>query len=266
MGIKLIALDLDGTLAVEKHEILPSSIKGLIQAQENGIRLVIASGRPKSGLFNIAKQLQMDAFGGYFISFNGALVSNWNEDIVENKIEKENIHRMYKEANKRGLNAYTFIDNKIVCDRMNESITAESEFNDLEIRIVDNFLDFVKEDAIKCTICGSTEELDTYDRELVALLSDDIMVTRSGHIFIDGTKKNVNKGTALYELMDTLGLSKEEVMAFGDGENDIDMLTMAGVGVAMGNANDNVKKIADYVTDTNLKDGIYKALKEYQII
>jgi len=264
--IKLIALDLDGTLYNSERCITPKTREALLAVQQQGIRIVIASGRPLPGLYNAAAELQLADFGGYIIAYNGARAF----DCANNQeIYKKCIPRITARALLQHLQSYPvtpivddgssiYTDNAAGFKVSEESIVCK-----LAICVVDSILDAVDFDPAKILIAAPNAQLLPAVEGISKPFHSTLAFVMSAPFYLEATVKGVDKANALGALCQKLNISSTQVMAFGDAENDRTMLEFAGIGIAMGNACDNLKTIADTVTLSNNDDGIACSLGKH---
>lgn len=264
MKYKAIALDLDGTLKSSDKKILPETKRILLSLATKGVIVILASGRPTGGLFLEAKELELDKTGGYLLSFNGARVVNYQtkEVIYEKTFSSKIAHTIYDRAKQYHLAVMTYSDEGIITeDNKDCYVIEESNINHMAIKHVDNFKEMVDYPVHKVLLTASP----TYAKEIVeefkAPFGDSLSIYRSAPFFIEVMAQNIDKAESLQILLNKLDVSKEELVAFGDGYNDLSMIEFAGFGVAMDNAVDEVKQKADYITDSNDLEGIAKCLE-----
>ena len=259
MTYKLIALDLDGTLKNSENKITPKTRAALIKAQELGIKVVLASGRPTPGLRHEAKELELDRFGGYLLSFNGAHVSDYKtkETIYEQTLTIEEAKKAYDRAKEYGLAVMTYENDEVVTeDESDEYVLVEGNINDINIHKIADFKANLKDPIHKVLCTGKPEYVATIIDEFKEPFGDSLSIYRSAPFFVEVMAQGIDKAASLDRLASKLGIKQEEVMAFGDGYNDLSMIEYAGLGVAMANAVDGVKERANVVTLSNNEDGI----------
>lgn len=266
MKYKLLVLDIDGTLLTDEKTITPRTLAALLKVQQMGVHIVLASGRPTNGILPIAKQLELNHYGGYILSYNGAKVENaqTGETLFEKRINPEMIPYLDRKAKKNKFAIFTYHDNYILTDQPdNPHIIAESKLNDMEIIGVDEFAEAITFSPCKCVLTSDDEDgLISLEEHWHKRLSGVLDVFRSEDYFLEVVPPSINKGNAVGFLMEKLGITSEEVVAIGDGVADVPMLQLAGVGVAMGNARDSVKVCADFTTLTNEKEGVAVAVEK----
>ncbi|MDF9830745.1 Cof-type HAD-IIB family hydrolase [Parabacteroides sp. PF5-6] len=267
MKYKLLVLDVDGTLLNENKELTPGTTAALMKVQQMGMHLVLASGRPTHGLLPIAKALELDTYSGYIMSYNGGEILNMQsgEVFYEKKINQELIPYLNKKAKKNQFPLFTYKQDKIITDSPdNIHIQEEARINHLEIVGVNDFPQAIDFDPHECILVSDDQAaLTDLENHWKRRLNGVLDVFPSESYFLEVVPPGINKGNTLAFLMDKLKVDKEEVIAIGEGICDIPMLQLAGMGIAMGNAQDSVKSCADYITLSNEEDGVAAALEKW---
>ena len=264
----IIALDLDGTLTNSEKNITPRTFDALMKAQREGVRLVLASGRPTFGIAALANQLQLADYGGYVLSYNGGRIIDWCEKTVifSQVVDQKLVPILYDFAEKNQLPIVTYLPEAILASKNEgEYLAEEARINGMPIVVAQNFVEEAMQIAggsTKFLIPGEPELLIQLESEMKAALSEQMEVFRSAPFFLELPPKGIDKAQSLQRLLTHLGLERESLMAFGDGFNDLSMIQFAGQGVAMANAVDEVKSIANFVTTSNEEDGIAHALEQ----
>ncbi|MBR1668030.1 MAG: HAD family phosphatase [Bacteroidaceae bacterium] len=262
---KLIAIDLDGTLVRGDQTISPHTRETLINVQEQGMKVVIASGRPTYGTAPLADLLQVGEHGGYLLSYNGGAIYDWatHELLYSKMLDSEVLPYLYDCTKRNGFQIITYVDKNIVAEvAENPYIQFTSMRNKMPVRTVPNFLEEVTYPLAKCMIVGDPEPLHRLELEMVPRLEGKAAAFRSEPFFLEIVPAGINKAKGLSILLEKIGLQPSELMAFGDGYNDISMLQLAGMGVAMGNAAQETKEAADFITRSNEDDGIAYAIEQ----
>ena len=262
-----MALDLDGTLTNSKKEITPHTRETLIRAQqEKGVKIILASGRPTYGVAPLANALELDKFGGYILAYNGGEIIDWRtrEIMYKNLLDHDVLPYLYECAKKNGFAIVTYENEYVLTEKPDdEYVLKEALLNVMKIKKVDNFLEAVKHPIAKCLIVGEPARLARLEAEMREHLKDRMGVFRSEPYFLELVPKGIDKARSLSVLLDELGLKREELMAAGDGFNDLSMVKFAGMGVAMANAQDVVKENADFITLSNEEDGVAHAVEKF---
>lgn len=262
---KLIAFDVDDTLLTTEKVISPKTKQALLNAQKNGIKLCVASGRLPYGVKPYAEELDVLNNGGYYLGFNGgAVLNSGNELIGTTYLDSKYIEPVYEVLRPTNVTTMVHKGDIIYADRkVNDYTHIEPDVIGLPLNRVDDIAEFVDWKLHKILLCGEPGELKEVESKLKAKFADDVDIYLSAPWFLEVMPNGVNKGLGVEKVCADMGISMDEVMAFGDNYNDIPMLEMAGLGIAMGNAEDEVKNSADYVTDTCDLDGIAKALGKF---
>lgn len=265
MDYKLIALDIDGTLTNSKKEITPRTRFALIEAQQKGKKIILASGRHPIGIEPIAKDLMLDRFGGFIMAFNGSKIINCEtKEVVATKLfPLEYLPDIVSVLKNSNITINTYDDKNIISDnKVNDYSYVERDIIKTNMVVVDDFVSAVRVPINKILLAGEPDEIDEY-KEILSLRYDGLLeVYKSAPYFLEIMPFGVTKGSMLPILLDKLKIKREELMAFGDNYNDLTMVGYAGYGVAMGNAEEDLKKIADYVCESNDDDGIAKTLEK----
>ena len=244
---KMVLIDLDGTL-LNSNKIITEFTANVIKGIKDNTKIVLASARGFSRIKPYLKQLDLLDSKNYTIAFNGSLVMNNVEDkIIDEKIEYNNIKELIK----------------FIFQNLNYEWIFYTYYEKVNIKNIDDLDQFVLKNDIYKIVCLSTKEkIDTL-RNIVNENYDELFqITSSESTRIEFVKKGATKLKGIKKLLEKLEIDRTEIIAIGDGENDLDMIKFAGCGIAMGNSPNNVKQAADMITDTNDKDGVGKILIE----
>lgn len=266
MKYKLLVLDVDGTLLNDEREISKRTLAALLKVQQMGVRIVLASGRPTYGLMPLAKTLELGNYGGFVLSYNGCqIIKAQNGEILfERRINPEMLPYLEKKARKNGFAIFTYHDDTLITDSPdNEYIKNEALLNNLKIIREDEFSTAIDFAPCKCMLVSDKEKaLIGLEQHWEKRLAGTLDAFPSEPYFLEVVPCGVNKANTLGALLEHLGVTREEVIAVGDGVCDVTMLQLAGMGVAMGHSQDSVKVCADYVTASNEEDGVALAVEK----
>lgn len=266
MKYKLLVLDVDGTLLNDEREISKRTLAALLKVQQMGVRIVLASGRSTYGLMPLAKTLELGNYGGFVLSYNGCqIIKAQNGEILfERRINPEMLPYLEKKARKNGFAIFTYHDDTLITDSPdNEYIKNEALLNNLKIIKEDEFSTAIDFAPCKCMLVSDKEKaLIGLEQHWEKRLAGTLDAFRSEPYFLEVVPCGVNKANTLGALLEHLGVTREEVIAVGDGVCDVTMLQLAGMGVAMGHSQDSVKVCADYVTASNEEDGVALAVEK----
>jgi len=265
--IKLVAIDMDGTLLNSKKELLEETkqyFKNFHNKNTETI-LVLCTGRPESGIRPYLKDLGYLEENHYIISQNGANIyeSQTGKRVMDSFVDSAAIQKWIELGKKHGISVmgagvdyyYSFdedptewmeFDVKLVSGKLKRIPTKES----------------LNTDFYKILLMGDEEQLNEFETYIPQEWRDEFYVVRSQKYLVEVLTKGVNKAFGLEKLAQKLNIQPSEIAAIGDAANDIEMLEYAGLAVAMGNASEEVKAIADIVTDTNENNGVIKAIDQ----
>lgn len=266
MKYKLLVLDLDGTLTNSKKEITKTTRRTLIEAQEQGLKIVLASGRPTYGVAPLADQLELQKYEGYILSYNGGEIIDWKtgEIMYKNLLDPEILPYLYKCAYDNSFPIVTYDGEYVLTEYPEDKyVLKEALLNVMKIKKVNNFLDAVKHPIAKCLIVGEPHRLARLEKEMYEELKDKMGVFRSEPYFLELVPKGIDKAQSLAVLLQEIGMTREEMIAIGDGFNDLSMIKYAGLGIAMANAQAEVIANADFVTLSNDEDGVAHAVRKF---
>lgn len=266
MAIKLVAIDMDGTLLNLQHEITPAVKSAIERAHKKGVMVVLTTGRPFVGIQRYLMELNLVDEGQYCISYNGALVHRANDGECVAEITLGFDDYLYIEQLARDLGVHFQAFDKSFLYTPNKDISEftihEASLTGIPVRYraveeMDRATRFPK-----LMMIDKPDLLDSAIQRLPQQARDNYTILKSAPYYLEILDSRVNKGQGVKMLAEKLGLAREEVMAIGDQENDLAMIEYAGTGVAMGNAIDSVKKIAQFITKTNMEDGVAHAIEE----
>ena len=263
-----LILDIDGTLVTSQKVVSDATRDAIIAAQKRGKIVAIASGRSVAGIRRTAANIHLEEFGGYVIACNGTTVVNcktgeciYNQTVPVNMIPA--VYQAAKDANV-GILVYNDPQKELVSGNgVDRYIEADAKACDISIREADDFVKAVNFPINKFLLTGDPEYMKEVEQRMQEKFGGTLNVFRSDPYYVELLPKFVDKGVAVEKLMKHLDLKKDKVICVGDSYNDLPMLRSAGMGVAMGNAQEAVKEAADYITDSNDEDGIVKIIEKF---
>lgn len=274
--IKLVALDLDGTLFDNSSHISERNLTAIRSITDKGIHVVISTGRPFEGIpFDQIKGTGIN----YAITANGSGIYeiSTGKCLYENAMDEELVTPILNFLLTRDIHMDAFIGGKgytpVQCVETAQKLTVPSSIKNYIITTrtrLDNILQFIHENQLKVqkmtlnfypAADGTLIDRETVRKFLVS--NPSITTVCGGYNNLEFTRADANKGVGLRKLAEILGVNPDATMAIGDTENDLAIIGAAGIGVAMGNATDAVKARADYVTTTNTKDGVAAAIEHF---
>jgi Cof subfamily protein (haloacid dehalogenase superfamily) len=274
--IKVIILDVDGTLTNSEKVITKKTKDALMKVQEQGAILILASGRPTSGLMDFAKELKMDENHGLLVSFNGSKVVDcetnkvlFNETMTVEEGQAVLEHmKKFKVKPMIDKDDYMYVNDVYDCYIDNGGkpfniIKYESRGGKFKLCEMDDLAAFADYPLNKILTAGDPEYLKEHYKEMMEPFKDTLSCMFTAPFYFEFTAKGIDKAKALDTVLIPIGYKREEMIAFGDGHNDASMVKYAGIGVAMENAVADLKAIADEVTLSNEEDGIAYTLSQY---
>ena len=267
---QILALDLDGTLTNSQKEITKPTLDALIEIQEAGKKVVLASGRPTKGVVPLAQQLHLEDYGSYILSFNGGRITDCRtKKAIYNKILPADCAKgIYETVIKyagHGVDILTYTSEHILSGiHSNQYTELESRINQMPIIDVGaDFLDVIPDDPNKFLVTGDPDILDQIRKELSKQFHSYLSVYCSDPFFVEVMPAGIDKAHSLLKLLTSIGLTADEMICCGDGYNDLTMIETAGLGVAMANAQPAVLDKADYITKSNDEDGVLHVINEF---
>ncbi len=269
--IKMIGLDLDGTSLDEYGDFTLRLRKALKEAKNRGIHIVIATGRSFFSLPSVLDEMHEIE---YVITSNGARIITLNDGktIYENCLSKESVRKVHEVIIKYGANLEIFTKGKayigvseyrdILSGRI---LTRDAQYVFNTRTAIEDIHDFMLQNEEEIENISINYHDDDAKNEVESALRriDDITVTSSFELNTEIGSRTTSKATALEFLLNKFNISKSELMVCGDGENDSAMIKSAGLGVAMGNAPECVKAVADFVTSCNHEEGVAQAIEKF---
>lgn len=267
MNYQILVLDLDGTLTNSRKELTEPTRKALIEIQEEGKKIVLASGRPINGVAPLAEKLELSKYGGYMLSFNGARITQCSTgEIIYNKTLPCEVFKPVYDIVKEyeGVDLITYDGNCIYSGlTTNEYTEKESFINSMEIIHKENFIENLTFPVNKLLVPGKPEILQKIMPVLLKKFHKLLSIYLSEPFFLEIMPQNIDKAHSLQKLLSNIGLTADSMICCGDGFNDISMIEYAGLGVAMENAQPIVKESADFITKSNDEDGILHVINTF---
>ncbi len=263
---KLIALDMDGTLLTSSKTISPRTKQAIASARAHGVTVVLASGRPLEGMVDKLAELDIRGENEYVACFNGSIIRELGNNQVVHRgiIDGASAKRIARLAEQLGLDVHAFSEEfGLIAPRMSRYTEHEAHINNITTTEMD--FEQLSDDhpIIKAMIIGEPDKLSAAISQVPSEFHRDFTVLQSAPFFLEFLNPNSNKGAGIAAIASRLGIEASEVICMGDAENDHHMLEYAGLGVAMANAMEATKLIADLVTDSNDNDGVAKVIEEY---
>ena len=277
MAIKAIAMDIDGTLTNDEKVITPRTREKLLEVQGRGIKLILASGRPAQGLKRLAHELELDSHDGLLVCFNGACVidAQTDEVLFDQPMPADELRRLLKHLKSFDVIPWITKDDRLYLEdsyrcmltlpdgSQKNIVKYERDACDLRIHEVADLASVVDEGTVdKLLTAGNPDYMQANFEKMYAPFRETLAGMFTADWYFEYTAPGIDKAHALEGALPKLGIDASEVAAFGDGQNDKSMLAWAGTGIAMANAVDETKAVAQMVTASNNEDGIAVALEK----
>ena len=264
MNYKMLVVDMDDTLLTDNHEISRENKEMLLRAQEMGVYVVLASGRPTSAMIEFAKELQCDVNNSFMISFNGSVITDLKEDkiLFEHSLTKEQIHSLYDFSQQNNTHIITYIDGQIISEKHSEYIDIEKNITGLKLNIVSSFKDTVTTSAVKCILLEEPEYLKSVESVLKAAMPD-LSICMSKPFFLEAAPNGIDKGASIKILAEKLNIHQSEIIAVGNAGNDLTMVQYAGLGVWVDNVDAELRHHADVIVASNNDHGVAEVVRRF---
>jgi len=267
MSYELLVLDLDGTLTNSERKITPQTREAIIDIQKAGKKVIIASGRPDSGVLPIIEELELDKYGSYALTYNGARLRNCEtgEIIFDQPFPSQYIAPIYEIIKEYpGIDCFcstqeVFLSGIVV----NECTKMECKIINMDVTPVDDLVAAITFPINVLLAAAPPDALVPLEARLKKEYGDVLNIFRSAPIFLEMVSPNVNKALTLQKLLDHLNMDASQMIACGDSFNDLPMIQLAGLGVAMENAEPAVKEAADFITLSNDEDGVLHVINKF---
>jgi len=286
---KLIAIDIDGTLLSSHGDVTNENKQAIQRALEKNVDVVLTSGRMPKAILPIANEINSNK---YLISANGALIYDIQKEeiIYNNYMSKKKVLEIIDICEKNSVFYNIYTSNSILTKSLNYNILfyhnenkRNAEDKKIKINVIDDMYNYINnydgQDLLKITICDSdkmifnsiinklktVKDIDVLDvghmsRKIIKHGTDDFEIS---YYYTEITNENVNKWSAIEELIKLLNITKDEVMAIGDNINDREMIENAGMGVVTGNSSPVMKKIAKHIVSSNDENGVAEAIDKF---
>jgi len=264
----LIALDLDDTLLGEDQSISERNRLALKKARQKGVHVTIATGRMFRSCLPYARELGLSDIP--VIVYHGALIRTLQQEepLYYRPLEKDLALEVINDCQEKGYHVNLYLEDRICVKEHNVYTRYYKTISSVEMEPVGELTGYLKQcrqKPAKLTVINWDGWLDDLQQYLQQKYGSRLKVMGSLPNFLEITHPEATKGQALEFLSSKLGISREQVIAFGDSYNDIDMLEYAGLGVAVGNARPEVKEVADLVTLSHGEDGVAEVIEKYVV-
>lgn len=264
---KLIAIDIDGTLLNDRHEITDEVREAVIAARKQGVKIVLCSGRAVRGITRFLEDLELTGADEYIIAMNGSRIVNTsnNEVIDKQTLSLSDLKNLYALSQDLDTSIVFFNDTDICA--LNKEIhrfTVKAAYLS-QVKIFYRDIEEVTDDYTisQVIFVDDPERLEKVSASLPAEIKNKYVIVRSTPYYLEFLHPEATKGNAVKKIAEKLGIRRDEVMCIGDGGNDLSMIQYAGCGVAMGNAVEELKQHADFITLSNNESGVANAIRKF---
>ena len=260
----VLALDLDGTLTNSKKEITKNTNEAIDKFINAGGIVVLASGRPTFGVAPVADILELKQRGGYILSYNGGyfLDCKNNKELFIKEMAHEYLPVLEKQAKHFAVNLMTYNHDKAY------ALDIDEQYYKIEVNInhgtpvkADPMSTQINFPVIKCMMTAPGEHLAEVEKEMKKFWEGRLNIVRSEPYFLEITEVGIDKASTITNMTKKLGKDVGNLICCGDGFNDLSMIQAAGIGVAMANAQEKVRRAADYITKSNDEEGIVDVIE-----
>ncbi|GAB6100339.1 Cof-type HAD-IIB family hydrolase [Halanaerocella petrolearia] len=260
MSYKLVAIDLDGTLLDDRCQISEYTKRVLLNLKEEGVKIILASGRPYQSMLQFAKELDLNT---PLIVNNGALIKQPDENIISQEFIPSSIaERLLSYARREDLHISFYFPDRICVADITEKADVHIKEEKVDPQPVGDLAETLNGNLINILFNVDSYRIEKVVIDLKERFADELSIAQTTDNYIDIMAANVTKGAALEDLMDQYHLNSTQVLTFGNNYNDLSMLELADCGVAMDNAPDEVKQSADRIAKDNNQDGVALILEE----
>lgn len=269
--IRLIAIDIDDTLVDDQRAIVPANASAIQDAMAAGVYVTLATGRMFASMEPYARELGLHPTT-QLVAYNGALVRNLQgEQFLHHPVPKPIVIELAELARKNEATLNIYLDDRLYVDKINDAVAHYTEIAGIEANPVGDLVAFAQErlpddgGSTKALMIFDPVEAEIWESRLQGTHGDQLEIMRSKPDFLELTAAGASKGEALRQLAASLGIKREEIMAIGDSYNDISMLEYAGLGVAVENAPELVRTVADTSVASNTAAGVAEAVQRFAL-
>jgi Cof subfamily protein (haloacid dehalogenase superfamily) len=262
MKYKLMAVDVDGTLLNSKGNLTEVTKVAIKAGVDKGLIFTISTGRPIQGIEYFNKMLDLDL---PFITYNGAMVvmGESKEILYEQNLSQKDAKIIIELGKKYDTTMIVYVENKLYVSELSERTENYKRIANIEPILIEDVELLIKNGVTKILWYDEIEKIEEYQVEVGQYLNDTVNYHTSRPMFLEFVDKKASKAIAMEKLGEHFGIKQSEMIAIGDGYNDLSMIEYAGLGVAMENSKDAIKEKADYVTLSNDEDGVAHVINKF---
>jgi Cof subfamily protein (haloacid dehalogenase superfamily) len=257
--VRVVATDFDRTLTWLDGRLHERTLAALARAKESALHVIVVTGRMAQ---SVRLALEPAGLHDPVICYQGAVVTDgeWNwlrHEPIPLELAREAIAAVLAE----GYPPNVYVDDELYVERETDAARNYADFQHIQFHIVGDLLAWLDRPPTKLVCVGDPDELDVLEVRLKEQLGTRMHISKSLPFFLELAKKGVTKGAGLDFLSEQMGFTKEQTIAFGDGENDVELVAWAGYGIAVDNAHDRVKAVADWVCPPASEEGVAQVLE-----
>lgn len=262
MTYRMIAIDIDDTLLNDDLVVTEITKEALAAARAHDVFITLATGRMYASAQAVAKQIGLNV---PLVTYQGALVKNLIDEstLYERFVPAHITHYIFDYAQKHGLHVQAYYNDQLIVPEANDKVRDYVAISNIPYIVTPNLHSIAAQPMSKLLFIDEPDYLDEIAHDLKQHIGDDVHLTKSKPQFLEVLHKEATKGHAISFLAAHYGIDLSQVIAIGDSWNDMQMIEVAGLGVAMGNAIDGLKDIADYVTASNNDDGVAQVISRF---
>lgn len=266
---KLISIDMDGTLLNSQGKLSNENIFAIKNAINKGVKIVFTTGRGIRAIVEFINEVGLGNREEYAITNNGVSLYNTKtlKCLKANLVSGNDLKTLCNTGIELGakLHIYDFNTEGCIVLEDNEFTQFERKHIGMPVFIEPNFCENIDDSkkVFKVLYLGKEDKINEIQKNVPSFIHEKFAVVRSLPVALELFHKECNKGNAVRDLANMFNISREEIISIGDQQNDFEMIKFAGLGVAMGNAIDEIKNVADYITDTNDNNGVAKVINEF---
>lgn len=258
--IMLLISDIDGTIITSNHELTAATKRTARHLFESGATLSLSSSRPPRSIVPLADALKLR---GPFAAFNGALIVKRDGEVLARSVLPATVIGLVKAvADDCGLSMWLYDEKDWWAPSRDAFVDREEHTSGFAAKL-DGYVERITRDANKLTVVGKPELVAAAEQQIISVLATEVSASRSKPRFLDVTSYGIHKGTVVTRLAKLLNIPTDRVAVIGDGPNDIAMFKQAGLSIAMGQAVDEVKESATYITASNDDEGWARGIEQY---
>lgn len=263
---KLVAVDIDGTLLNDNKELTKETKRAINESTKLGVKVVITTGRIIQSVKELIEELCLEGEEEYVIANNGCTIYNTKDYslVYEKSLKDKNLKEVYKKYKRKETVIEVHTLNGILTEDISEHEHQIDRYPDMEILQKDFQKDKIEDQKlVKILVKGDEKYIEELTKVVPRELHEKYAVVRSLDHLLEFMYKGSSKAKGLEVLGEILGIKREEIIAIGDGINDLEMIEYAGLGVAMGNAKEEVKKVANFITKSNEENGVAYTIEKF---